>query len=189
MCTRVHTHIYDIFSVQLSADEHFGCFLVFAIVNSVAINIEVHISFQIRVSSGCMSKTRISGSWATLCLVFWRTFMFSIVVAAVYIPTSNVGRFPFLLTPSRICYLRLFKNGHPDRYEMVKMRYTVDNISPWQCLSWEGWSECRRNVHLRRLKYREGTLSWNSVLPWGCILLKKQSKTDKRANIPKNSIA
>ena len=69
MCT-LHTHIYDIFSVQLSADEHFGCFRVLAIVNSVAVNLEVHISFQIRVSSGCMSKTRISGSWATLCLVF-----------------------------------------------------------------------------------------------------------------------
>ena len=34
---------------HLSVDGHLGCFHVLAIVNSAAINIGVHISFQIRV--------------------------------------------------------------------------------------------------------------------------------------------
>ena len=47
----------------LSVSGHLGCFLVLAIVNSAAVNIGVHVSFSILVSSGCMPNSWIAGSY------------------------------------------------------------------------------------------------------------------------------
>ena len=44
-------YINHIFFIHSSANKHLGCFLVLAVVNSAAVNIRVHVSFQIRVFS------------------------------------------------------------------------------------------------------------------------------------------
>ena len=44
-----HTHTHHIFFIHSPVDRHLGCFHVLAILNSAAINIGVHVSFQIRV--------------------------------------------------------------------------------------------------------------------------------------------
>ena len=41
--------IYKILLIQLSVDGHFGCFHVLIIVNSAAMNIGIHVSFQISI--------------------------------------------------------------------------------------------------------------------------------------------
>ena len=48
-----------------SVEGHLGCFLVLAIVNSAAMNIGEHVSFQIRVFifSGYMPRSEIAGSY------------------------------------------------------------------------------------------------------------------------------
>ena len=52
--------MYYIFFICSSVDEHFGYFHVLAIVNSAAVNIEMHASFLIRVFSGYIPRSEKS---------------------------------------------------------------------------------------------------------------------------------
>ena len=55
-----------------------------------------------------------------LFLVFLATSIWlSIVAIPMYIPTNNVGGFPFLHTLSSICYLLIFNGDHSDWCEVV----------------------------------------------------------------------
>ena len=62
--------MYYKFFIHSSVDGHLGCFHVLAIVNSAALNIGVHVSFSILVSSGYMPRTGIAGHMVVLFLVF-----------------------------------------------------------------------------------------------------------------------
>ena len=55
--------MYHNFFIYSSVDGHLGCFHVLAIVNSIAINNGIHVSFSILVSSGYMPKSEIAGSY------------------------------------------------------------------------------------------------------------------------------
>ena len=56
----------------MCVDRHLGCFYVLAVVNSTAVNAEVHKSFQIRVFifSGCMPGVGLLDQMVPVCLVF-----------------------------------------------------------------------------------------------------------------------
>ena len=56
-------YMYHSFLIHLSADGHLGCFHVLAIINSAAMNIEVHVSLSDLVSSVCMPRSGIAGSY------------------------------------------------------------------------------------------------------------------------------
>ena len=53
-------YMYPRFLIHLSADGHRGCFHVLAIIN-IAMNIGVHVSLSILISSGCMPSSGIAG--------------------------------------------------------------------------------------------------------------------------------
>ena len=92
-------YIYHIL-IHLSVNGHLGCFHVLAIVNSAAMNMQVHVSFSRQVLSGYMPKGGIAGSYGSSIFSFLGYFLvFSIAVVPIYIPTNSVGGFPFLLLP------------------------------------------------------------------------------------------
>ena len=47
------------FFIHSSVDGHLGCFHVLAIVNSAAVNTEIHESFSVMVFSGYMSRSAV----------------------------------------------------------------------------------------------------------------------------------
>ena len=54
--------MFHIFLIHSSVDGYLGCFHVLVIVNSAAMNIEIHISFSIKVLSGYMPRSGSCGS-------------------------------------------------------------------------------------------------------------------------------
>ena len=56
-----------LFFIHSPVDGHLDCIHVLAVVNSAAVNIGVHVSFQIIVLSGYMPRSGIAGSYGNSC--------------------------------------------------------------------------------------------------------------------------
>ena len=59
-------YIYHIFLIYSSVDGHLGCFHVLALINSAALNIQVHVSFSRKILSEYMPKSEIAGSYSSI---------------------------------------------------------------------------------------------------------------------------
>ena len=87
-------------------DGHIGCLHVLTVVNSAAVNIGVHVSFQIMIFSKYMPRSGITESYGRSIFIFLRNLiLFLIAAVLIYIPTNSVGGFLFLHTISGIYYL------------------------------------------------------------------------------------
>ena len=64
--------VYHIFFIHSFVDGHLGCFHVLAIVNSAAMNIGVHVSFQTMLFSGYLPRRGIAGSCGSSIFSFLR---------------------------------------------------------------------------------------------------------------------
>ena len=64
--------MHCIFFIHSSVDGHLGWFHILAIVNSAAMNIGVHVSFQIMVSEKFLPRSGIVGSYDSSSFIFLR---------------------------------------------------------------------------------------------------------------------
>ena len=71
VCVCMCVYVYHIF-IHSSVSGHLGCFRVLAFRNSVAINIGVHVSFQIMIFSEYMAKSGIAGPYGSSVFNFGR---------------------------------------------------------------------------------------------------------------------
>ena len=65
--------MYYNFFIHSTVDGHLGCVHVLAVVNSAAVNIGVHVSFSVLVSSGYMPRSGIAGPHGGFIPSFLRT--------------------------------------------------------------------------------------------------------------------
>ena len=65
--------MYHNFLIHSSADGHLGCFHVLAIIHSAAMSTGVHVSVSVLVSSVCMPRSGIAGSYGSSISSFLRT--------------------------------------------------------------------------------------------------------------------
>ena len=113
--------MYHIFLIHSSVDGYLGCFCVLAIVNNAAVDIEVHVPFQIRVVPAYMSKSVIAGPYDYSIFSFLRNFHTILHSGCTSLhPHQWCRRAPISPHPRQHLFVyRFFDDSHSDQCEVI----------------------------------------------------------------------
>ena len=113
--------MYYSFFIHLSVNGHLGCFHALAIINSAAMNIGVHVSFSILVSSGYMPRNGIAGSYGGFIPSFFKESPYHLpqwLYQFTFPPTVQEHSLFSTSSPAFIV-CRYFDDGHSDWCEVI----------------------------------------------------------------------
>ena len=106
--------MYHNFFIQSSVDGHLGCFHDLALVNSAAMNSEMHVS-SILVSSGFKPRSGIAVSYGGFIFSFLRNLHTVFCSGCISLHSHP----QFSTPPPALIDCRLFDDGHSDQYEVI----------------------------------------------------------------------